>query len=170
MDRTVETLNDRLSIMEICMSWHWHLDLKQWDQLEQLMTDEVAVPSYAEAHNAEAGASNGTVRPRSEAIAGLRVLMEGLETQHLVTGHHVIALNGNDAACVGHSFNMHIGPPQPMNAENKLMHANRYQWNLKRTPDGWRIFDHTVERVWGWGNEAVHHNAARQTTLLHAKG
>ena len=78
--------------------------------------------------------------------------MDGLTTQHVVAGHHV-DLRGDTASCYANGINMHIGAPSI--AENRVVHANAYEFELTRAPDGWQITALSSKPIWAQGNELV---------------
>jgi hypothetical protein len=154
-------MNDRAEIIEVCCRMHWYLDRKMWDRYRQVFTDEVSLPSREEFGALQPGeATRGQVRPLAEFTANIQELMDGLTTQHIVSGHHV-DLRGDSATCFANGLSMHIGPPSI--AENRVMHANAYEFELKRTPDGWRIAALNSQPIWAQGNELVAENRSRRT-------
>jgi hypothetical protein len=151
---------DRSDIIEICCRMHWYVDRKLWHRLDEIFADEVSLPTRAEFQALRPGeATHGSSRPRSELIANMEQMMDGLTTQHNVAGHHV-DLHGDTATCYANGTNMHIGPPSI--AENRVVHANVYEFELTRTPVGWRITALNSQPIWAQGNESVAADRSRQ--------
>ena len=163
-DERLAELLDRAEIIEVCTRMHWYLDRKAWDRYPEVFADEVSLPTLEEVRELAPGeAVRGRVRPLADVVASTKTLMDGLTTQHIVGGHHV-DLRGETATCYANGVSMHIGSPQV--AQNRVMHANAYEFELVRTPKGWRIRGINARPIWAEGNEMVCNNGARQAELL----
>jgi hypothetical protein len=163
-------LLDRMDIVDTCLAMHWHLDRKEWQALGDVFDDVVRWPTARNILSEDGSDAGGghAERDREQVIESLRVLMEGIVTQHLVAGHRVVVLEGDRATCEAHSINAHIGTARF--ADSRLIHANLYRFDLRRTALGWRICGLDVEVVWGAGNEAIHMNVERQAQVLRDRG
>lgn len=166
--RRLQAAIDRSEIIDICIRKHWYVDRKLWDRLGEVMAPEVSVPSQEDFRSpGPDGQAHGRVRPLEHFRAGMEVLMDGLQTQHIVAGHHV-EIDGDSAVCYANAYNMHIGTPDFANGsqENRVVHGSAYEFRLARTPDGWRITSLRSMPIWAQGNELVHNNGQRQAELL----
>ncbi len=158
------TTADRLDVVDTCLRMHWHLDRQDWDALGTTFADEVSWPVAADVVAGEGrdGGPRHRVLPRAAVVDALRVLMDGLVTQHLVAGHRA-TVEGDRATCVAHSINTHLRLDRP---NDRLVHANLYEFELRREDRGWRIDGLRVAILWRDGNEAVHANVVEQEQVL----
>jgi SnoaL-like domain len=149
----VEQMVDRAEIIEVCCRMHRYVDRKLWHRFSEVFADEVSIPTRDEFQSVHPGESvQGNDRPLGDLAAGMALMMDGLTTQHIVSGHHV-DLDGDTAICYANSYNMHIGSPQI--AENRVVHANAYEFELARTRAGWRIRALRATPIWAQGNERI---------------
>lgn len=149
---------DLAEIRDVCTRLHWFVDHKQWHCLDQVLADEVSLPTLAEQNQADFDPQS-VIRSRADIIAGYPNLLDGLITSHLIVGHH-IEIDGDQAVCTAHSLNGHAAlgalsaPP--------VWHGNEYQFDLRRTPDGWRICGRRTWIRWSHGEDRHHDVGAKQ--------
>ena len=147
---------DKLDVIEVCTRLHWCVDHRDWEALDELLDVNVSFPTPQELARDDFDPAN-FVRSRAEIKAAYPTLLGGLVTQHLIAGHQV-SIDGDHAVCLAHSINVHVpeeggGPP--------VTHGNEYRFELKRTPDGWRIHARQTWITWRLGDEAEYHVDSR---------
>ncbi|WP_375476332.1 nuclear transport factor 2 family protein [uncultured Jatrophihabitans sp.] len=160
-------LADRIEIVDLCQRPHWAYDHDSWDDLDEVFTDPLSMPTLAQASEPGFDPSDYLGRflvTRDEVKAGMKMFKTGLLTQHLVAGHHV-DLRGDAAVCRAHSVNIHF-PADRVTDETLLAHGNEYRFDCIRTPVGWRIRGWVPMLRWSYGNETSHDVAAKQQGWL----
>jgi hypothetical protein len=147
VDAGSRLLADRFEILELTSDMGLLVDARKWDSLEQLFIDPVNV-DYTSLN----GGEPQTIAP-AELITGWRQVLDHLEaTQHLIAGQ-VIVLDGDHATCAANVQGTHVltnpsgGPIWTI--------GGRYDFGLKRTPDGWRIRALTLSVRWATGNQHI---------------
>jgi len=151
----LQTLADRLEIIEVCTRLHWCVDHRDWDGLDGLLAEQVSFPTPAEMAEPDFDPARYR-RSRAEVKAAYPGLLSGLITQHLIAGHQV-ELDGDRAVCRAHAINVHV--PETDRGESEMggefvLHGNEYRFELVRTPAGWRIDGRQTWIRWRWGDEA----------------
>lgn len=136
------TLHDRLEIIELTHRYCWALDSKDLDLL-----DTVFLP------DATAELRSAPLEGRDAIRARIRAAATALDaTQHTVT-NHMVTIDGDRATsrCYLHSQHVREGTE----GGDLYVIAGRYEDELVRTPDGWRIAFRRLVGVWTDGNLAV---------------
>jgi len=129
---------DRLAILELIGKLALFLDARDWSAFEQLFTD----PVHLDRTSLFRGEPE-TLRP-TELVESYRTTLGNLDAlHHLITGH-VITLDGDQATCSANMQGTHVlantsgGPVWTV--------GGRHDYQLKRTPDGWKI----ANALWQW--------------------
>jgi hypothetical protein len=158
---------DKFAIIELCTRPHWIYDHETWDELDDVFTDPVSMPTAEQA-------AEGAFDPKtyldsylvslSDLKGGMAMFKAGLITQHLVAGHHV-ALDGDSAVCRAHSINIHF-PADNAADDTLLAHGNEYRFDCIRTAAGWRIRGWAPWVRWSYGNQGSHDAASKQSAWL----
>jgi ketosteroid isomerase-like protein len=135
---------DRLAILELIARLGLLVDARDWDALEGLFTD----PVYSD-RTSLLGGEPVTVG-RAEFVAGWRQTLQNLDAVHHMITCHVITLDGDRATCAAnmqgtHVYTNHSGGPI-------WTVGGRHDYQLERTPDGWRIAGLTFTLQWATGN------------------
>lgn len=139
---TLAELADRAAIVEVTHRYCWALDSRDWGLLDQVFTDD-----------ATAELLSPLLQGRDAIRTRIRDAIEPLDaTQHTVT-NHMITLRGDTASSRCYLHSQHVrrsvdGPPL-------YVVAGRYEDELVRTPDGWRISSRRLVRTWWEGNVDV---------------
>jgi 3-phenylpropionate/cinnamic acid dioxygenase small subunit len=134
--------DDRTAIIDLTIAYCWALDEHDWDVLRRVFTPD-------------ASASLG-VAP----AVGIEAIIERVSTvltplddsQHMVTNHQV-AIDGDRATCRCYFHAQHIRAAAA--GSPNFIVAGRYEDELVRTADGWRIAKRHLEPMWREGNIAV---------------
>lgn len=141
--RTYEDLLDHQAIVDTAIRYTWALDQKRWDDLDDVFTPDAR--TFLMRTEPETGIDEIKERIRSS-LAPLD------DSQHIVSNHQVV-LDGDTAThrCYLHAqhiFNDVEGSPL-------FVVAGRYEDDMVRTADGWRITKRSLLTMWTDGNPQV---------------
>ena len=140
---TADQVADRLEIIELTHRYCWALDSKAWELL-----DDVFVPDATAELRSAPLIGRDAIRDRiRNAISKLDA------TQHTVSNHLVtVGIDGDDDRASSrtylHSQHLRTG----VEGGELYVIAGRYEDELVRTPDGWRIQFRRLVTVWSEGN------------------
>jgi SnoaL-like protein len=143
-DPTTTETEDRLAILELIGNLALLLDARDWNGLQGVFTDSV----YYD-RTSLFGGEPGTLT-RAELIDGYRQALGNLDAVHHLITCHVINLDGDQATCAANMQGTHVlantsgGPIWTV--------GGRHDYQLKRTPDGWKIAGLTFTVQWATGN------------------
>jgi hypothetical protein len=138
---TARLLVDRAAIVDLTHRYCWALDTKDFEALDGVFDPD----------------ANGDlledVRGRDAIKARIRRALEPLEqTQHLVA-NHMVRVEGDRAWCRCYLQSQHVR--KAAEGGPNFIIAGRYEDELKRTPDGWRIVFRKLTVMWTDGNPRV---------------
>ena len=148
---TTET-EDRLAILELVARLPLSIDAFDWDALEGLFTNPVHLD-----RTSLFGGEPETYSP-AELVAGYRQTLGNLDAVHHLITSHGIELDGDKATCAANMQGTHVlvnpsgGPIWTV--------GGRHDYQLKRTPDGWRIAGWKFTVQWATGNMNIINLAA----------
>lgn len=135
---------DRLAIIELIGRLVLLLDARDWSALEQVFTD----PVYSDRTSLLGG--QPVTLSVAEFVDGWRQTLQNLDAVHHMITCHVITLDGDQATCAANMQGTHVfanasgGPIWTV--------GGRHDYQLVRTPDGWRIAGLTFTIQWATGN------------------
>lgn len=140
---TPDQMADRLEIIELTHRYCWALDSKTWELL-----DDVFLP-------------DATAELRSDLLEGREAIRNRIRnaitrldaTQHTVTNHMItvgIDGDGDRATSRAYLHSQHVRTG--VEGGELYVIAGRYEDELVRTPDGWRIAFRRLVSVWSEGN------------------
>ncbi|MGB3735653.1 MAG: nuclear transport factor 2 family protein [Ilumatobacter sp.] len=139
----LQRLLDDRDIVAVATAYTWALDQHRWDGLRDVFTDD-----------ATATLGNPDRLVGIDAIIGrIRAALERLDdSQHLV-GNHEVVVSGDTAThrCYLHAQHIRHGA----NGGPHYIVAGRYEDEMTRTGDGWRITHRNLQVMWTRGNTAV---------------
>jgi hypothetical protein len=143
---TTET-EDRLAILELIGRLSLTIDSKDWDAMGQLFTDTV----YHDRTSLTGG--EPYTAPVAQFVEGWRQTLQNMDAVHHQITNHVVSLNGDQATCAANMMGTHV----LANASGGPMWTvgGRHDYQLTRTPDGWRIAGLTFTLQWATGNMNV---------------
>lgn len=143
MDDALRLLADRLAIADLLALYCTALDTKDWPLLEQVFTPD-AVCDY--------GATGGPhgLAEITETIS--RTLAATDSTQHLI-GNVTAEVSGDTAVASAYLQAQHVR--SGAEGGQTYLIGGRYDDELARTADGWRITRRTLTRMWSTGNRGV---------------
>ena len=141
---TATELEDRLAIIEVVSRLSLVLDAKDWDEMGQLFTDTV----YHDRTSLTGG--EPYTAPVAQFVAGWRQTLQAMDAVHHQITNHVISFDGDEATCTANMMGTHV----LANASGDPIWTvgGRHLYQLKRTPDGWRISGLTFTLQWATGN------------------
>jgi ketosteroid isomerase-like protein len=146
-DSTTTELEDRLTILELIGRLALAIDAKDWDAMRQLFTETV----YHDRTSLTGG--EPYTAPVAQFVEGWRQTLQAMDAVHHQITNHVISLDGDHATCAANMQGTHVlanasgGPIWTV--------GGRHDYQLKRTPDGWRIAGLTFTLQWATGNMNV---------------
>jgi len=133
---------DRADIIDVTHNYCWALDRNEWDEL-----DDVFLPNAT----ALLGSHQAANRDEIKAICS-NALGKLDDSQHIVATHQIrIDADSATSRCYLHA--QHIW--RKADGGSHYVVAGRYEDDLVRTPDGWRIAHRTLTVMWTEGNLAV---------------
>ncbi len=137
------TAEDRAAIVDLTHRYAWALDTKQLDLLDDVFLED-----------ATADLRSAALLEGREAIKARigRALGPLDATQHTVT-NHLIAVDGDRATSTCYLHSQHVR--RGVEGGELYVIAGRYEDELARTPDGWRIRFRRLVTVWSEGNLEV---------------
>src|ERR1700719_78237 len=146
-DPTTSELEDRLAILELIGNLALLLDARDWNALERLFADPVHYD-----RTSLFGGQPETLSP-AELMAGYRQALGNLDAVHHLITCHVISLDGDQATCAADMQGTHV----LANASGGPMWTvgGRHDYQLTRTPGGWRVAGLTFTLQWANGNMNV---------------
>ena len=138
---------DRLAILELIGRLSLTIDAKEWDAMGQLFTDTV----YHDRTSLTGG--EPYTAPVAQFVEGWRQTLQNMDAVHHQITNHVISLDGDQATCAANMQGVHV----LANASGGPMWTvgGRHDYQLQRTPDGWRIAGLTFTLQWATGNMNV---------------
>jgi hypothetical protein len=143
-DPSATELEDRLAILELIGNLALLLDARDWNALERLFADPVHYD-----RTSLFGGQPETLSP-AELMAGYRQALGNLDAIHHLITCQVISLDGDQATCAANMQGTHV---LANNSGGPLWTVGgRHDYQLKRTPDGWKIAGLTFTVQWATGN------------------
>lgn len=135
-------LLDRQQIAELCFRYAAALDAKDWEALRSCFA---ADPAFVH--------PGGRLTGFAEILARTSAALTPLEcTQHLI-GNVLATVSGDTARCSCYFHAQHVRSGTP--GGDLYVIAGRYDDELVRTTDGWRIAERVQTYLWRAGNRAV---------------
>lgn len=144
-DADLATLLDERAIVAVATRYCRALDTKDWPQLTAVFLSD-----------ATADLASPTRLVGLEAIVTrIRTALEHLDaSQHLV-GNHEVSVDGDSATHRCYVQAQHV--LRAATGGHNYLVGGRYEDELVRTPDGWRIAYRALVVMWTDGNVAVAH-------------
>jgi hypothetical protein len=136
-----QLLVDRAAITDVTIRYCWALDTKDWAVLDTVFTED------ANGDLLEDVVGRVAIKKRVETA-----LSRMDETQHLISNHQIV-VRGDTATCRCYLQAQHVR--KAAHGGPNFIIAGRYEDELKRTPEGWRISFRRLVVMWTDGNPAV---------------
>ncbi len=139
----INRLLDERNIVAVATAYTWALDQHRWDDLRDVFAPDAT---------ADLGAAARLVGIDA-IVHRIRTALEPLDdSQHLV-GNHQVVVDGDTATHRCYLHAQHIR--RAATGGPNYIVAGRYEDDLARTPDGWRIVHRSLVVMWTDGNVAV---------------
>ena len=142
----LQQINDRIEIEELLARYSRALDLRHFEELEGIFTEDGQFDAGGLGH--------------PQGPAAIREMIEGTiggldATQHLV-GKSLIVFSddGHTAEVRTYLISQHIRESTPGPIKHYFL-GGEYFDRVVRTPDGWRIAFRRLDRMWKQGDRAV---------------
>src|SRR5437763_4182404 len=132
----LRALQDKQEITELCYRYGYAVDRRDWTELASLFTPD------ANAYYMDLPACHGYQAIEDTCRAALTPLSA---TQHLIT-NVVVRLDGDHAEATCYLQAQHVKNRTP--GGDNFTIAGRYDDQLARTPDGWRIRERRLASIW----------------------
>jgi ketosteroid isomerase-like protein len=130
---------DRAAIIEVTHRYCWALDTRDWPLLDDVFTDD-----------ATAELLSPLLVGRDAIRSRIRRAIDPLDaTQHTVT-NHMITLRGDTASSRCYLHSQHV--LSSVEGSPHYVVAGRYEDELVRGDQGWRIAFRRLVQVWSEGN------------------
>lgn len=142
MSDVIEEMLDRQAIVDLTISYGWVLDHGPREDLREVFTDD-AVAIYG---GVRFEGVDSIIAKVEESLGRLTI------SQHLVSNQQV-AIHGDTARCRCYLQAQHTLRGTE-GGDNYVM-AGRYEDDLVRTPEGWRISKRELTIDWTEGNRRV---------------
>lgn len=134
-------LRDRAAIVEVTNRYAWALDTRSWDDLDDVFLSD------ATAFMTEDLVGREAIKAR------VRRALEPLDlSQHIIANHQIV-IDGDRASCRCYLQAQHVR--EAAGRSPNFIVAGRYEDQLVRTADGWRIAHRDLVIMWTDGNPAV---------------
>ncbi|HEX6352172.1 nuclear transport factor 2 family protein [Actinophytocola sp.] len=141
----MNSVGDRLAVIEVCTRMGWHADQREWAELRGVFADQVAL-DYTSLN----GGEPATVTPDQIADAWSTVLGGFDATQHLIT-NHLVTVTGDTAVCTA-SFQATHRLANPFGSPLWTL-GGTYRFDLVRNGGSWRIAGVVMTTTWADGNK-----------------
>ena len=142
-DDGLKALEDKWEIAEICYRYGLAVDGRDWAALAALFTPD------ADAYYLDLPSCHGYQAIEDTCRVALTPLSA---TQHLIS-NVVVRLDGDRAESTCYLQAQHV--KAGTEGGDNFIIAGRYDDQLVRTPDGWRIRERRLQAMWTDGNPAV---------------
>lgn len=138
----MQTLADERAVIDLASRYCWALDTRDFEELRNIfLPDAFAFLGGTECHGIEA------------IIQRISSALTRLDASHHLVGSHLVAVDGDQATHKCYLQGQHV--LQGTEGGDLWMVAGTYEDQMVRTPDGWRIKERILSRVWTEGNPNV---------------
>ncbi|MCQ3811234.1 MAG: nuclear transport factor 2 family protein [Acidimicrobiia bacterium] len=142
MEPDVQALADERAVINLVSQYCWSLDAKNFEELRNVFTpDAFAILGGTECHGIDA------------IIKRISSALTRLDVSHHLVGSHMVEVDGDQASHRCYLQAQHV--LKGTEGGDLWLVAGTYEDQLVRTPDGWRIKQRILSRVWTEGNPNV---------------
>jgi len=143
----IQTLLDRAAISDVIHDYAAGLDMKDWKLLRTCFADDFEADFTA--------ALPGDVcRDPDEWVDILRSVLSKIEgTQHIIT-NHVHDISGDRSKSSAYIQSQHVRRAAD-GSEEHFIFAGFYDYDMVRTPQGWKFGRYAIRPCWTSGNPAL---------------
>jgi ketosteroid isomerase-like protein len=137
-----DQLLDRLAITDVTIEYCWALDQNDFERLRNVFLPDAIFDIAGTPHH-------GLDAIMARVSAALTPLDD---SQHLISNHQIV-IDGDRATSRCYLQAQHVR--KAAEGGPNFIFAGRYEDELVRTPEGWRISHRTLAPMWTEGNPAV---------------
>lgn len=149
MEKQIQLWKDKEDIKNVQIMYGRYADRRDWDSYAKLFCDPISV-DYGD-FDPTAVLNNV---PVSDYMAMVRKNMGHLRTHHQFT-NFLIEVDGDTAKCSSMMVGFHVLDDVPVSGDNWQETGGRYDLDLVRTPDGWKIKKFSSNFIYFRGNYNV---------------
>ena len=142
MEPNVQTLADERAVINLASRYCWALDSKNFEELHNVFTPD----AFAVLGGTECDGIDAIIKRISSALTRL-------DASHHLVGSHIVEVDGDQASHRCYLQAQHV--LKGTEGGDLWLVAGTYEDQLIRTPDGWRIKQRILSRVWTEGNPNV---------------
>ena len=145
LEARIARLEDLDALKKVINVYHQRADRFDWNAWAESFTED-SVFVFAE--------SFGTMTGRQQILDICRDSMDHIYgvMQHIMINLD-FELTGQDTA-TGHGNLIFTGIPDAAKPDQFVQSGGRYDWQFRRTPDGWRIAHSQLEFIWNNGGDS----------------
>lgn len=141
--RVPGSAEDRQAIVDLTIAYCWALDGNKWDGLDEVFTPDAHAELGRSCEGREA------IKARVEEALGPLD-----DSQHMVTNHQVsVSADGESGTSRCYLQAQHVR--HAADGGPNFIVAGRYEDDVVRTPEGWRIARRVLTMMWTEGNPKV---------------
>ncbi|MCY3633618.1 MAG: nuclear transport factor 2 family protein [bacterium] len=142
MKPDIQALADEQAVINLASRYCWALDTQEFEELRNIFTpDAFAILGGTQCYGIDA------------IIQRISSALTRLDVSHHLVGSHVVTVDGDRATHQCYLQAQHV--LQGTEGGDLWMVAGTYDDKMVRTPDGWRISQRILSRVWTEGNPDV---------------
>jgi ketosteroid isomerase-like protein len=138
----IQLLLDREQIREAIYVYPVSIDTHDWKRFRSIFTDEIEVLLTM----ADKPRSHQRVKADNFTKMVSNVIESFSMTQHFLNDYR-IEVNGDEAKCLCYMYARHM-PPKSKPSQAIWDLGGYYEFNLKRTADGWKVPRYTLIGTW----------------------
>ncbi len=139
---TYDTFADRMAITDLTISYTWALDQHEFERLREVFLPDATFNV--------AGVPLSGIDAIIEKVSGSLSPLD--DSQHIISNHQ-IRIDGDTATSRCYLQAQHVR--NAADGGPNYIFAGRYEDELVRTSDGWRIAKRSLVHMWTEGNPAV---------------
>ncbi len=136
-------MSDERDIEQVAVRYCWALDERDWDTLHDVFVPG-ATADLATAH---------TLHGVDEITQRIRAALDPLDESHHMVSTHQVRVDGDTATHRCYLHAQHVR--HAVDGDPNYVIAGRYEDDLVRTSDGWRIAHRRLAVTWRHGNPEV---------------
>ena len=133
---------DHQAIVDVTLAYAWSLDSRDWSALDQVFTTDATAVLLGRR-------SEG----RDDIIDRVAKSLAPVDSTHHIVTNHQIQISVDTATCRSYLQAQHVRQGAP--GGDTYIIAGRYEDDLIRTADGWRIGHRLLVSMWTDGNPAI---------------
>ncbi|WP_261300732.1 nuclear transport factor 2 family protein [Paenibacillus andongensis] len=149
---------NKMAIIETVSKFAYYADHRQWEDLQQLFTEEVKVD-----YTSLAGGEPVTIPANVLMDSWNKVLTPLKATQHLISNHIIDFDNEHQATCRAY-FQAQHEFPNPFGGSQWTL-GGKYLFLFVKENTQWKISELVMTAVWANGNQNIMNLASQQLNI-----